>query len=99
MRILHVVILYMLFFFCKSEDLTSGTSDKILNKSLIDILNYNFNVNDVMGIFENIFKNSVDDFKIEEENNEMKNLQFKKYNFDSHNYNFAYTSFKDYCKN
>ncbi|SBT36050.1 hypothetical protein POVWA2_028060 [Plasmodium ovale wallikeri] len=99
MRILHVVILYMLFFFFKSEDLTSATSDKILNKSLIDILNYNFNVNDVMGIFENIFKNSVDDFKIEEENNEMKNLQFKKYNFDSHNYNFAYTSFQDYCKN
>ncbi|EUD67185.1 hypothetical protein C922_02335 [Plasmodium inui San Antonio 1] len=89
---LHAVLLMG-----RSEDLPSKVPDMLLNKSLIDILNYNFNVNDVMGIFEKIFKNSVDDFKIEEENNEMKNVQFKKYNFDKENYNFMYSSFKDYC--
>ncbi|KJP90228.1 hypothetical protein AK88_00076 [Plasmodium fragile] len=87
------------FLLGKSEDLPSKVPDKLLNKSLIDILNYNFNVNDVMGMFEKTFKNSVDDFKIEEENNEMKNLQFKKYKFDKQNYNFMYSSFKDYCLN
>ncbi|KMZ86690.1 hypothetical protein PVBG_05026 [Plasmodium vivax Brazil I] len=92
-------VLHGVFLLGKSEDLPSKVPDKLLNKSLIDILNYNFNVNDVMGIFEKIFKNSVDDFKIEEENNEMKNLQFKKYNFDKQNYHFTYPSFKDYCLN
>ncbi|ANQ08324.1 Uncharacterized protein PCOAH_00026770 [Plasmodium coatneyi] len=96
---LIVFALHVVFLLGKSEDLPSKVPDKLLNKSLIDILNYNFNVNDVMGMFEKIFKNSVDDFKIEDENNEMKNLQFKKYNFDRHNYNFMYSSFKDYCLN
>ncbi|CAA9988365.1 conserved Plasmodium protein, unknown function [Plasmodium knowlesi strain H] len=96
---LIVFSLHAVFLLGKSEDLPSKVPDKLLNKSLIDILNYNFNVNDVMGMFEKIFKNSVDDFKIEEENNEMKNLQFKKYNFDKQNYNFMYSSFKDYCLN
>ncbi|SCN12856.1 conserved Plasmodium protein, unknown function [Plasmodium malariae] len=97
MSIIVALVMCSLLFLCKSDDLTSKNSENLLNKSLIDILNYNFSVNDVMGIFENIFKNSVDDFKIEEENHEIKNLQFKKYNFDQHNYNFMYTSFTDYC--
>lgn len=81
----------------ESSNVPRNVSDKILNKSLSDTLNYNFNLDDVMGIFDKIFKNNVDDFKIEE-NNDIKNLEFRKYKFNQRNYDFMYESFKDYCK-
>ncbi|CRH00211.1 conserved Plasmodium protein, unknown function [Plasmodium relictum] len=99
MKILRILILYVFFFFCNSEDTSVNNSDKFLNKSLIDALNYKFNINDVMDIFEKIFKDNFDDFKIEEQNNDTKNLEFKKFLFNKSNYDFSYESFKEYCLN
>ncbi|ETW15350.1 hypothetical protein PFFVO_05644 [Plasmodium falciparum Vietnam Oak-Knoll (FVO)] len=93
-----IIIYYCLISLGESSNVPRNVSDKILNKSLSDTLNYNFNLDDVMGIFDKIFKNNVDDFKIEE-NNDIKNLEFRKYKFNQRNYDFMYESFKDYCHN
>ncbi|KYN96675.1 hypothetical protein PRSY57_1132300 [Plasmodium reichenowi] len=93
-----IIIYYCLISLGESSNVPRNVSDKILNKSLTDTLNYNFNLDDVMGIFDKIFKNNVDDFKIEE-NNDIKNLEFRKYKYNQRNYDFMYESFKDYCLN
>ncbi|SOV15871.1 conserved Plasmodium protein, unknown function [Plasmodium gaboni] len=93
-----IIIYYCLVSLGESSNIPRNVPDKILNKSLTDTLNYNFNLDDVMGIFDKIFKNNVDDFKIEE-NNDIKNLEFRKYTFNEHNYDLLYESFRDYCLN
>ncbi|SOV15884.1 conserved Plasmodium protein, unknown function [Plasmodium sp. gorilla clade G2] len=93
-----IIIYYCLISLGESSNIPRNVPDKILNKSLTDTLNYNFNLDDVMGIFDKIFKNNVDDFKIEE-NNDIKNLEFRKYSFNEHNYDLLYESFRDYCLN
>ncbi|CAD2091970.1 conserved Plasmodium protein, unknown function [Plasmodium vinckei brucechwatti] len=96
MRITSLVVLYIqLFFFCKNDDVPFQSSDNMLNKSLMDVIHNNFNVNGIMKIIEKMFKNSMDDIEMED-GSEIQNMKIKEYSIDSNKYKLAYPSFKEY---
>ncbi|CAD2104674.1 conserved Plasmodium protein, unknown function [Plasmodium vinckei petteri] len=97
MRITSLVVLYIqLFIFCKNDDVPFQSSDTLLNKSLMDVIHNNFNVNGIMKIIEKMFKNSMDDIEMEDDS-EIQNMKIKEYSIDSNKYKLAYPSFKEYC--
>ncbi|KEG02273.1 hypothetical protein YYE_03012 [Plasmodium vinckei vinckei] len=97
MRVTSLVVLYIqLFYFCKNDDIPFQSSDNLLNKSLMDVIHNNFNVNGIMKIIEKMFKNSMDDIEMEDDS-EIQNMQIKEYSIDSNKYKLPYPSFKEYC--
>ncbi|SCN60649.1 conserved Plasmodium protein, unknown function [Plasmodium chabaudi chabaudi] len=97
MRITSLVVLYtQLFFFCKNDDIPFQNSNNLLNKSLMDVIHNNFNVNGIMKIIEKMFKNSMDDIEMEDDS-EIQNMKIKEYNIDSNKYKLTYHSFTEYC--